>query len=443
MRYSIIFAAGLASIVAAAPAALQGGLDFASIEAAPLPSVTGPPATATSDIVSIDPTSVSSVGAAAATAETSAAATTSLPAKDKRDPHWVPCTTDSCSVTKPSWDDGWGWGSSASTKAHSTSKGWDDGWNNGWGWGSSSSTKAHTSTKAHSSSKATASPTVAPPYTTPEVSKPCATQPDGYGPKVQPDTPEAFANYEEFQRESLSAITPLGYESTFKDLNASVSGVTYLGLTTYTSYDVGKCGAQCDSTKLCTGFNIYVERDPSVNPHLNCSNPASITNYKCTLWGSSVEQSMATNYGQYREGFHVVIAGSNGYTKPAPPPKCHGWAPPQKCGDGKKAHSHPQSSIGEHFFPGPFNPDYCSAFAAEQNKKNEHKINSWKPTLTNSNNPYKCTFFNAYMLKKLGQPMGTYCSLFTQHYPGEAATYTPEKHGWDIESSWTYTLEHL
>jgi hypothetical protein len=419
MRHSIAFAAGLASIVAAAPAALQG-LDFASIDAVPMPTVTGPPATATSDIVTIDPTSVSSSGAAAATGVTSAAATTSLPAKNKRDPHWIPCTSDDCAATKPVWDDGWGYG-----------------------YGSSSTKTYHSSTVTYYSysSKSTASSTVAPPATTPYVSKPCATQPDGYGPKVQPDTDEAFSAYPEFKHEALTAITPLGYSNTFKNLNASVSGVTYLGLTTYTNYDVGKCGAQCDSTKLCTGFNIYVERDPSVNPSYNCSNPASITNYKCTLWGSSVEQSMATNYGQYRDGFHVVIAGSNGYSKPAPPPVCHGWTPPKKCGDGKKAHHHPKSSIGEHFFPGPYNPDYCSAFAKEQNKKNHEKISSWIPTLLNSVNPFKCTFFNAYMLKKNGQPMGTYCSLFTQHYPGDAATYTPEKKEWDIESSWTYELE--
>ncbi|KAM3081134.1 hypothetical protein ACMFMF_003051 [Clarireedia jacksonii] len=394
MRYSIVFTAGLAAFVSAK------GIDFASIEALPPPAVTGPPVTARFDFVKIDPSSVSSSGAAAATAVTSAAATTSLAVQNKREAlvNWEkPCATDACSATKA----GWGWG-------------WD---------------------KSSSSSHRVAAPTTTPP---------CAIQPDGYGPKVQPDTPEAFEKYEQFAREANDARTPLGYVNTFKNYNASVSGTTYLGLSTYTSYDVAKCGEHCNSTSLCTGFNIFVERDPSVDPSANCSNPASITNYKCTLWGSSADEKMATNHGQSRDGFKVVIAGSNGYHRPTPPPVCPGWGPPVPCGGGTKAHSHPKSSIGEHFFPGPFNPAYCSAFAAEQNKKNADKISSWKPKRRNSVNPYKCTFFNAYILKKNGQPLGTYCSLFTKSYPGSAAKYNPGKQGqnwWDIESSWSYDLE--
>ncbi|KAG9705828.1 hypothetical protein KCU73_g17846, partial [Aureobasidium melanogenum] len=114
------------------------------------------------------------------------------------------------------------------------------------------------------------------------------------------------------------------YQQTFLDLNASSSANSYLGLYTLTSYNVADCAAHCDSTSLCTAFNIYIERDPSQNPTKNdstaptvwgyyCPNPSSITNYKCTLWGSNLDASTATNQGGWREDFNVVVTASNGY----------------------------------------------------------------------------------------------------------------------------------
>jgi hypothetical protein len=68
---------------------------------------------------------------------------------------------------------------------------------------------------------------------------------------------------------SVSAISsaasnpPMIYQQTFKDLGASSSANSYLGLYTLQSYDVAKCAAICDKVALCTAFNIYIERDPS------------------------------------------------------------------------------------------------------------------------------------------------------------------------------------
>lgn len=55
-----------------------------------------------------------------------------------------------------------------------------------------------------------------------------------------------------------------------------------------------------------------MERDPKWDPTDACPNPASITNYKCTLWGSAVTEQTATNVGQWRNQFHVGVTGSNG-----------------------------------------------------------------------------------------------------------------------------------
>merc|ERR1712072_742442 len=122
---------------------------------------------------------------------------------------------------------------------------------------------------------------------------PCAAQPDGYGPVPTPDT---------------------------------ASAQSYLGSYTFKTYDVEECASKCDCTELCSSFNIFAERDPSLNPTKNnsdaftvwgyyCPNPPSMTSFKCTLWGSNIEAEDATNKGGYREDFEVVISASNGYSK--------------------------------------------------------------------------------------------------------------------------------
>lgn len=85
-----------------------------------------------------------------------------------------------------------------------------------------------------------------------------------------------------------------------------------MGLHTFDTYDPAACQALCDAADLCTAFNIYFERDPTVNPADNCRDPPSVTNIKCTLWGSRLTPETAVNAGQLREDFHVVITGSNG-----------------------------------------------------------------------------------------------------------------------------------
>lgn len=64
------------------------------------------------------------------------------------------------------------------------------------------------------------------------------------------------------------------------------------------------------SSDNCTDF----ERDPSVDAAAACPNPLPYTMIKCVYWGGPVTLDNAKNYGQYRDSFQVVIAGSNGYT---------------------------------------------------------------------------------------------------------------------------------
>ncbi|KAK6582301.1 hypothetical protein PZA11_004709 [Diplocarpon coronariae] len=363
---SVALLAGFVAVAAASPVAQA--IDFSSVNAAPSPSLTGPPRGVNSQNIPLNTASVGTRGSAAVTGVASASATVSQAPNARRGALW-----------------GWPW-------VHTTSS------------DASCPTQPEAGTYCG--------------FINPEDA--CAPQPDGYGPQVIPDTVEAFEAYPDFGTQALAAQAP-GYAATFRNLNASVSANTYLGLTTLKTYSAPLCAQHCDNTTLCTGFNIYVERDPSLNPSDNCTQPASITNYKCTLWGSGVNAQSATNFGDYRGAFHVVVAGSDGFekTNTTTPASQPGWQAPKQCGaDGSTAHNHPSTCMGSRFFPGPYNPALCAA-------------------------PYKCSFFNSYMLKKNGHHLGTYCSLHSQQYSGAVASYSPGWQGsdfWSVESSWSYSI---
>jgi hypothetical protein len=77
----------------------------------------------------------------------------------------------------------------------------------------------------------------------------------------------------------------------------------------------GKNDAAIFALVLPALINLYYERGPTLNSADACVKPTAMTAIKCTLWGSLVSPDYATNFGQWREQFHVVIAGSNGYFK--------------------------------------------------------------------------------------------------------------------------------
>ena len=87
----------------------------------------------------------------------------------------------------------------------------------------------------------------------------------------------------------------------------------YLTFVTLDKYEPLSCAAYCDKTNGCSAFNIYFERDPSKTPNAeDCPNPPSTTNIKCALWGNVVTSQQATNTGQWRNDFQIVVAGSSG-----------------------------------------------------------------------------------------------------------------------------------
>jgi hypothetical protein len=333
---------------------------------------------------------------------------------------------------------------------------------------------ATTTRFTNSTTSRTATPT-APPGPCPTIPEPgtycgfinpedaCAPQPGGYGPHVEPDTVEAFYAYAPFH--ALAAAAPsvvpssdrTQYTEVFKDLNAAVSANSYLGLYTLTSYNAQECAAKCDTTALCTSFNLYIERDPSLAPANNdnttatpwttyCPNPPSITNYKCTLWGSSITAALATNRGETREDFQVVITGSNGWDKTAVttpdcvvPPSNDTTVPPCTVKPGNNCGPYaifaPFFHLGSKFFPGPFNVQLCLDLAIELNEyKRQSAIAAGETSFT------PCKMFNPFFVHKDGKPFGTYCSLYSAALDDSWAVFSGLGR-YQTQQSWTFELD--
>lgn len=141
----------------------------------------------------------------------------------------------------------------------------------------------------------------------------CAQQPLGYGDAAPQDNAASFLGATCFAATANNAQTPAGWVQTFVNQQASVSACSYMGYKTYKSYDVNQAAADCKAITGCKSFNIFFERDPTLDPGPNCPNPPSTTVIKASFWGVPIGLPSATNKGQWRNNFQVVIAGSNAY----------------------------------------------------------------------------------------------------------------------------------
>ncbi|KAG9696892.1 hypothetical protein KCU95_g3973, partial [Aureobasidium melanogenum] len=232
------------------------------------------------------------------------------------------------------------------------------------------------------------------------------------------------------------ATTPSGYDRSFVDQIGSSQQIGYLTYKILDSYDPSQCSAACDAEKFCLGFNIYFERDPMYDPQEGCANPPPVTNIKCSLYGYNVAQAAATNQGQWRgpqdangQAFHVVITGSNGYSKQSNPlPTVPDFDSPTSLPAAINAPldgSYDTYTGMRLFNDNPYDPSLCAAACEAQTT---YDVNH--PA---SDGSYKtCNFFNSYVLTKNGVPLGTYCSFYTRTWDSSYAVNTGYYYGSDV-----------
>ncbi|KAI1858428.1 uncharacterized protein JN550_012638 [Neoarthrinium moseri] len=243
----------------------------------------------------------------------------------------------------------------------------------------------------------------------------CSPQPLGSGPTPQPDTAEAFLADSSFFSTAENAQAPSGFKRSFKNLQGSNSAYAYMGYTSLDSYSADECASKCEAIHGCNAFNIFFERDPSLDPGVSCPDPPSTTVIKCVFWGGPVYDTNADNNGQWRRDFHVVIAGSNGYNTES-------FDAP----DGYTSTTLGQVAINEPsgcstymgvktFSSGPFDPALCAEACSAQSEYNRAHPDS-------GGNYQTCQFYNTYMLIQNGGSGVQICSLYSASWDQSYAT---------------------
>ncbi|ESZ96472.1 hypothetical protein SBOR_3094 [Sclerotinia borealis F-4128] len=273
----------------------------------------------------------------------------------------------------------------------------------------------------------------------------CEVQPAGAGPTSTPDTAEAFLADHQYNAFASSAATPQGYDLAFSGLQGSSQTTSYLGYKTLDSYDTVDCASYCDQQDGCIAFNIYLERDPSVDPGTNCLNPASTTNFKCVKWGVQISDKTATNVGQYRHEFHVVISGSNGYNKNSAPPPAAGFQGPIALAGAINAPLDPitqtDTYMGYKFFSFNDVQTYSNgAIACTSACSAQTVYNAAHPPSTG--HPAVCNQVVVYVLSDNNMPQGIYCAMYTEEWAPVYATNVGQYRGedyWSVSQAYAYT----
>lgn len=195
---------------------------------------------------------------------------------------------------------------------------------------------------------------------------------------------------------------PSGYTPAFINLQGSTQGKGYLTYKTLSTYDPQACTAACDKISSCQFANIYYEKDPDSN-----NNPVDVI--KCALYSMPQTNCTATNVGQWRGSFHVLVTGSNGYNKAAAPAAPAGYSVQQL---PAAVNAPVYDSQGQWRFIQPvyldtYSPALCAAACDKQT--------AWDKSQSSDKCNYKtCVYANMYILSKDGVPKTVVCALYTE-----------------------------
>ncbi|RAL61416.1 hypothetical protein DID88_009346 [Monilinia fructigena] len=277
------------------------------------------------------------------------------------------------------------------------------------------------------------------------IKRSCEVQPAGAGPTSTPDTAEAFLADPQYNAIASSASTPAGYKLAFSQLQGSSQTTSYLGYKTMESYDTEGCAFFCDQQEGCIAFNLYLERDPTVDPGSNCTNPASTTNFKCVKWGVQISDKTATNIGQYRQNFHVVVSGSNGYNTKLPPPRPPATKAPRPSPAPSTRLSTPPPTRTPTWATSTSPSTTCKTFAngviaCTSACSAQTKYNAAHPPA--SGPPAVCNQAVVYVLNDNGAPQGIYCSMYTEAWASAYATNVGQYRGqdyWSVTQAYAFT----
>lgn len=227
---------------------------------------------------------------------------------------------------------------------------------------------------------------------------------------------------------SARSYPPAGYSTSFTNQLAGLFAPNYLGYYQLSSYDTNACATYCNARSDCNAFNIYIQRTPTFIPDDLCPNPSGAASITCALYGSPLSASQATNIGQYRKDFMVVIQGSNGYNLNPVPVSIPSYQGPSAL--DAVAYSY-GIYLGQRYFS-TYDVTQCSSVC------NTYTANSRASARSGGYSTYTpCNYFNVFNLTLNGQSQLMGCYFFTT---SSAANYATYKTAVDSSSGTVYNL---
>jgi len=260
-----------------------------------------------------------------------------------------------------------------------------------------------------------------------------------YGYQTSPDTPNQFLIDSTMASISANAFyPPPGYSLNFTGALGSLIMPNYLGYYELSSYNLTACGARCDATPGCLSFNIYFERTPQNVITSTCRTTSSAAMAKCALYGQYVNSTLAVNYGEYKNDFVVVIAGSSGFNRNVAPANLTGYTAPRAL-YGAINQSDPNvipTFLGYSFY-NTYDPSQCSSYCNTFTKTARTAA-----AAANKVSYTPCTYFNIFNLSLSGVSQGMYCQIFSDPSASQSATlsYTIQNNAtYNVSNSYGYT----
>ncbi|THY54754.1 hypothetical protein D6C99_03393 [Aureobasidium pullulans] len=219
---------------------------------------------------------------------------------------------------------------------------------------------------------------------------------------------------------------PLGYTPAFINYQRSTQGRGYLTYQTLPKYDPALCTKACDKISSCAFANIYIEKDPD-----SSNNPIDVI--KCSLYSMPQTNATATNSGQWRGKFHVMITGSNGYNKAVTPiaPTGYSLQTLPSAINASVWDRAGQWKFIQGIYLDTYDPALCTAACDKQTQLD-------RAASSDDCNYKTCAYANLYVLSEDGIPKTVVCALYTEATDASDATikgYSTPAHFYQVSNS--------
>ncbi|KAF4550538.1 Hypothetical protein D9617_17g048070 [Elsinoe fawcettii] len=268
----------------------------------------------------------------------------------------------------------------------------------------------------------------------------CQPQQNLYQYTPSDNSPKGFIADTNLAGIGLAAVPPAGYSRTFSNQFGSMIASNYITYYQLSAYDPVACSALCEKTPGCQSINIYFERQPIIDPGASCPNPTAGVNVRCALWGSQLTAAQATNVGQWRQQFMVVIQSSAGYVKNSAPAAVSGFTGPVALAGAVNVNTINGNNVllASNYVSGTYNVSVCAAQCTALTASNKAAA-----VASGALSYGACNYFNAFSVQSNGTQYGYYCGLYTDaavaSYP-QVYTSTYNSVTYDLTNSYGYAL---